>query len=386
MSFRSLIIYENQNLTANNSSREKIIIKTSILGIITNVLLAIFKAIIGYITNSIAVILDAINNISDALSSFITIAGAKLASKAPDKEHPMGYGRIEYLSSMIVAAIVLYAGITSLVESMKKIIYPQEAEYSIISIVIIAVAVVVKFILGKYVKRQGEKVDSGALIASGADSIFDSILSLSVFISAIIYMIWSISLEAYVGVLLSVFIIKAGIEMMMETINHIIGQRQDKEISNKIKDLINEEKQVIGAYDLILFNYGPDKYYATVHLELPDTMSVAEVDQLTRRLQLKVYKKMEIILIGVGVYSYNTKDDEATRIRNDVQKLVLSHDWALQLHGFYIDIEQKNMRFDVIVSFEKDFKDAVEIITDEVQQKYPDYKILMIPDIDITDV
>lgn len=298
----------------------------------------------------------------------------------------MGYGRIEYLSSMIVAAIVLYAGITSLVESIKKIIHPQEAEYSIISIVIIAVAVVVKFILGKYVKRQGEKVDSGALIASGADSIFDSILSLSVFISAIIYMIWSISLEAYVGVLLSGFIIKAGFEMMMETINHIIGQRQDKEISNKIKDLINDEKKVIGTYDLILFNYGPDKYYATVHLELPDTMSVAEVDQLTRRLQLKVYKKMEIILIGVGVDSYNTKDDEASRIRNDVQKLVLSHDWALQLHGFYIDIEQKNMRFDVIVSFEKDFKDAVEIITDEVQQKYPDYKILMIPDIDITDV
>ncbi|MDU1398908.1 MAG: cation diffusion facilitator family transporter [Finegoldia magna] len=298
----------------------------------------------------------------------------------------MGYGRIEYLSSMIVAAIVLYAGITSLVESIKKIIHPQEAEYSIISIVIIAVAVVVKFILGKYVKRQGEKVDSGALIASGADSIFDSILSLSVFISAIIYMIWSISLEAYVGVLLSGFIIKAGFEMMMETINHIIGQRQDKEISNKIKDLINDEKQVIGTYDLILFNYGPDKYYATVHLELPDTMSVAEVDQLTRRLQLKVYKKMEIILIGVGVDSYNTKDDETSRIRNDVQKLVLSHDWALQLHGFYIDIEQKNMRFDVIVSFEKDFKDAVEIITDEVQQKYPDYKILMIPDIDITDV
>lgn len=298
----------------------------------------------------------------------------------------MGYGRIEYLSSMIVAAIVLYAGITSLVESIKKIIHPQEAEYSIISIVIIAVSVVVKFILGKYVKRQGEKVDSGALIASGADSIFDSILSLSVFISAIIYMIWSISLEAYVGVLLSGFIIKAGFEMMMETINHIIGQRQDKEISNKIKDLINDEKQVIGTYDLILFNYGPDKYYATVHLELPDTMSVAEVDQLTRRLQLKVYKKMEIILIGVGVDSYNTKDDETSRIRNDVQKLVLSHDWALQLHGFYIDIEQKNMRFDVIVSFEKDFKDAVEIITDEVQQKYPDYKILMIPDIDITDV
>lgn len=377
---------EKQYIMNSQSEREKIIIKTSFLGIIANVLLAIFKVIVGVITNSIAVILDAVNNFSDALSSIVTIVGAKLASKAPDKKHPMGYGRIEYLSSMVVAAIVLYAGITSFVESVKKIFNPQIAQYSTVSIFIIGVAVVVKFILGKYVKKQGKKVNSGALIASGSDSIFDSILSTSVFISAIIYTIWNISLEAYVGVLLSAFIIKAGIEMMSEIISNIIGQRQDAEISKRIRAIINEEKQVIGAYDLVLFNYGPNKYYATVHLELPDNMTVDEVDQLTRKLQIKVYNQMEIILIGVGVYSFNTKDDEAAMIRNDVQKLILSHDWALQIHGFYVDIEEKNMRFDVIVSFEKDFKDAVEIITDEVQQKYPDYKILMIPDIDITDV
>ncbi len=377
---------EKQYIMNSQSEREKIIIKTSFLGIIANVFLAIFKVIVGVITNSIAVILDAVNNFSDALSSIVTIVGAKLASKAPDKKHPMGYGRIEYLSSMVVAAIVLYAGITSFVESVKKIFNPQIAQYSTVSIFIIGVAVVVKFILGKYVKKQGKKVNSGALIASGSDSIFDSILSTSVFISAIIYTIWNISLEAYVGVLLSAFIIKAGIEMMSEIISNIIGQRQDAEISKRIRAIINEEKQVIGAYDLVLFNYGPNKYYATVHLELPDNMTVDEVDQLTRKLQIKVYNQMEIILIGVGVYSFNTKDDEAEMIRNDVQKLILSHDWALQIHGFYVDIEEKNMRFDVIVSFEKDFKDAVEIITDEVQQKYPDYKILMIPDIDITDV
>ncbi len=377
---------EKQYIMDSQSEREKIIIKTSFLGIITNVFLAIFKVILGLITNSIAVILDAINNFSDALSSVVTIVGAKLASKAPDKKHPMGYGRIEYLSSMVVSAIVLYAGITSFVESVKKIFNPQIAQYSTVSIFIIGVAVVVKFILGKYVKKQGKKVNSGALIASGADSIFDSILSTSVFISAIIYTIWNISLEAYVGVLLSAFIIKAGIEMMTETIGNIIGQRQDAEISKKIKEIINEEKQVIGAYDLVLFNYGPNKYYATVHLELPDNMTVDEVDQLTRKLQLKVYNQMEIILIGVGVYSFNTKDDEAARIRNDVQKLILSHDWALQIHGFYVDIEEKNMRFDVIVSFDKDFSEAIEIITDEVQQRYPEYKIMMVPDIDFTDI
>lgn len=377
---------EKQYIMDSQSEREKIIIKTSFLGIVTNVFLAIFKVILGLITNSIAVILDAINNFSDALSSVVTIVGAKLASKAPDKKHPMGYGRIEYLSSMVVSAIVLYAGITSFVESVKKIFNPQIAQYSTVSIFIIGVAVVVKFILGKYVKKQGKKVNSGALIASGADSIFDSILSTSVFISAIIYTIWNISLEAYVGVLLSAFIIKAGIEMMTETIGNIIGQRQDAEISKRIKEIINEEKQVIGAYDLVLFNYGPNKYYATVHLELPDNMTVDEVDQLTRKLQLKVYNQMEIILIGVGVYSFNTKDDEAARIRNDVQKLILSHDWALQIHGFYVDIEEKNMRFDVIVSFDKDFSEAIEIITDEVQQRYPEYKIMMVPDIDFTDI
>lgn len=377
---------EKQYIMDSQSEREKIIIKTSFLGIITNVFLAIFKVILGLITNSIAVILDAINNFSDALSSVVTIVGTKLASKAPDKKHPMGYGRIEYLSSMVVSAIVLYAGITSFVESVKKIFNPQIAQYSTVSIFIIGVAVVVKFILGKYVKKQGKKVNSGALIASGADSIFDSILSTSVFISAIIYTIWNISLEAYVGVLLSAFIIKAGIEMMTETIGNIIGQRQDAEISKRIKEIINEEKQVIGAYDLVLFNYGPNKYYATVHLELPDNMTVDEVDQLTRKLQLKVYNQMEIILIGVGVYSFNTKDDEAARIRNDVQKLILSHDWALQIHGFYVDIEEKNMRFDVIVSFDKDFSEAIEIITDEVQQRYPEYKIMMVPDIDFTDI
>lgn len=377
---------EKQYIMDSQSEREKIIIKTSFLGIITNVFLAIFKVILGLITNSIAVILDAINNFSDALSSVVTIVGAKLASKAPDKKHPMGYGRIEYLSSMVVSAIVLYAGITSFVESVKKIFNPQIAQYSTVSIFIIGVAVVVKFILGKYVKKQGKKVNSGALIASGADSIFDSILSTSVFISAIIYTIWNISLEAYVGVLLSAFIIKAGIEMMTETIGNIIGQRQDAEISKRIKEIINEEKQVIGAYDLVLFNYGPNKYYATVHLELPDNMTVDEVDQLTRKLQLKVYNQMEIILIGVGVYSFNTKDDEAARIKNDVQKLILSHDWALQIHGFYVDIEEKNMRFDVIVSFDKDFSEAIEIITDEVQQRYPEYKIMMVPDIDFTDI
>lgn len=367
------------------SEREKTIVRTSIIGIITNVLLAAFKAAIGVISNSIAVTLDAVNNLSDALSSVITIIGAKLGAKKPDKKHPLGYGRIEYLSSMIVAAIVLYAGITSLVESVKKIIHPEAADYKTVSLIIIVVAVIVKLVLGSYVKKQGEKVNSGALIASGKDASFDAILSASVLASAIIFIIWGISLEAYVGVVISIVIIKAGIEMMNETLSDIIGQRSDAEINSRIRHLLNEEPEIRGAYDLTLFNYGPDKYYGSVHMELPDTMTVEEADVLTRKVQLKVFQETGVILTGIGVYSYNTTNQEAAEIRNTVQKTVLSHDWALQLHGFYVDTEKKTMRFDVVVSFDMDHKEAVEIMTKEVQELYPDYSIQIIADVDIAD-
>ena len=363
-------------------AREKAIVKTSIIGILTNVFLVGFKAIVGLLSNSIAIILDAVNNLSDALSSVITIIGAKLGAKLPDKKHPLGYGRIEYLSSMIVAAIVLYAGITSMVESVKAIISPEKAEYSAISLIIISVAIVVKLILGQYVKRQGKKHNSGALTASGSDALFDAILSASVLASAIIYLIWGISLEAYVGVVISIFIIKAGIEMMIETVNDILGKRGDKEETDRIKKLICEEPEVRGAYDLIMFNFGPSKNYASVHIELPDTMTVDKVDELTRRIQAKIYLNTGVILTGVGVYSYNTSDNETAKIRNAVQKIVLEHDWALQLHGFYADTENKTIRFDVVVSFDIDRAEALDILTKEVSSQFPGYSLQIVPDID----
>lgn len=363
-------------------SREKAIIKTSIIGVVINILLAIFKAVIGIASNSIAVTLDAVNNLSDALSSFITIIGTKLGAKKPNKKHPLGYGRIEYLSSMIVAAIVLYAGITSLVESIKKIITPEEADYTIVSLIIIVVAIFVKIALGRYVKKQGEKYNSVALVASGSEALFDAILSASAFASAIIYLVWDISLEAYVGVAISVIIIKAGIEMMIETLDDILGKRNSKEEVDKIKSIICEELNVRAAYDLIMFNYGPSKNYASVHIELPDTMTVDEVDVLTRRIQENVYLKTGVILTGIGVYSYNTSNSEAALIRNDIQKIVMSHDWALQMHGFYVNTDNKTIQFDVVVSFDIDPKEAIDCLTEEIKKEYPDYSLQIVPDID----
>ena len=372
-------------IESEKDNRDKIIIKTSVIGIITNVLLASFKAVVGIISHSIAVTLDAVNNLSDALSSIITIVGTKLAGKLPDKKHPLGYGRIEYLSAMIVSGIVLYAGITSVVESIKKIINPVKPDYSTTSLVIITVAVVVKVILGKYVKSQGEKVNSGSLVASGADALSDAILSASVLVSAIIFMVKGISLEAYVGVVISIMIIKSAIEMMIETLNEILGIRADKEITQEIKKILCEDPNVRGAYDLIMYNYGPDKNYASVHIELPDTMTVKEVDMITRKAEAKVYKETGVILVGVGVYSYNTGNDEAAKIHNAVKEKVMSHEWVLQMHGFYIDIDKKEMRFDAVMSFDIDSKEGLQTLYDEMKKDYPEYSIQIVPDVDVSD-
>lgn len=376
---------EENNLIQEVTNRDKIIVKTSIIGIITNIFLVIFKATIGLLSNSIAVILDAVNNLSDALSSVITIVGTKLANKLPNKKHPLGYGRIEYMSVMLVSAIVLYAGITSVIESIKRIVHPEPSDYSIISLIIIAVAVVVKVLLGKYVKIQGKKVNSGALLASGSDAMFDALLSASVLISAIIYFTTKISLEAYIGVIISTVIIKAGIEMMKETLNDILGKRADAKTTKKIKQLLIEEPEVKGAYDLIIHNYGPNKNLASVHLELPDIMTVEQVDVLTRKLQTKVYHETGVILVGVGVYSYNTKNNEISKIYNTIQETVMAYNWVLQIHGFYVDIEKKEIRFDIVMSFEIEPKEGIKIIREKLVTMYPEYKIQIIPDVDISD-
>ena len=375
---------KEQTMEESTVSRDSVIIRTCVIGILTNAFLAAFKAVVGIVSHSIAVTLDAVNNLSDALSSIITIVGTKLAGKKQKKKHPLGHGRVEYLSAMIVSGIVLYAGITSAMESVKKIIHPEAAEYSTVSLIIIAVAIAVKLILGKYVKKQGEMVNSGSLVASGSDATFDAILSASVLASAIIFLTTGISLEAWVGVVIAVFIIRSGIEMMTETLDDILGKRADSDVTVRIKRILSEEPEVRGAYDLFLYNYGPDRDYGSVHIELPDTMTVEEVDRLTRRLEAKVYDQTGVVLTGIGVYSYNTSG-EAVKLRSEVTKRVMAHDWALQIHGFYFDMESREVRFDVVMSFDIDHGEGVKILTEEMQEVFPDYHFIVVPDIDISD-
>lgn len=365
--------------------RDKVIVRTSVIGVVTNVALAGFKAAVGLLANSIAVILDAVNNFSDALSSVITIVGAKLAGKPPTKKHPLGYGRIEYLSALIVSAIVLYAGVTACVESVKKIISPEEADYSILSLVVIGVAVVVKLILGLFVKRKGKQVGSGALVASGSDALFDAILSSSVLACALVARFTSLSLEAYVGVLISLVIVKAGVGMMAETVSDILGQRTDPETAKEIKETLASLPGVYGAYDLVLNNYGPNKNYGSVHLEVPDTMTAEEIDRLTRTAEIEVFRKTGVVLTGIGIYSYNTREDETAALREKAKEVVLAHPSALQLHGFYADPEAKTMRFDVVIGFDCNRRATLDAIAQSIGEAFPDYTVRITPDVDVSD-
>ena len=379
-------IYEMEKTNNSDASREKTIIRTSIIGIIANVFLAAFKAVIGIMTHSIAIVLDAVNNISDAGSSLITIVGTKLAGKEPDKKHPFGYGRIEYLSAMIISVIVLYAGITSFVESVKQILHPETPEYNTISLIIVAVAVVVKVLLGRYVKSVGEKVNSDSLINSGEDATLDSIISASTLVAAGIFMIFHISLEAWLGAIISVVIIKSGIEMLRDTISKILGEQNDPELARNIKNTVTSFPDVHGAYDLVLNNYGPDAWNGSIHIEVPDTYTADQLDLLIRKIQMAVYKKHRVALTAIGVYSVNTRDAEVIEMKRRVREIVFAHPDVKQIHGFYLVKEEKAMRFDIVVSLAaKDRRAVYKEAVADVQKEFPDYALHVAMDTDFAE-
>ena len=365
--------------------RERVIVRTSIIGILANVFLAAFKAGVGILSHSIAVVLDAVNNLSDAASSLITIVGTKLAAKEPDREHPFGYGRIEYLSAMVISLLVLYAGITSLTESVKKIIHPELPDYGPAALIIVAAGVLVKIVLGRYVKGVGERVNSDSLVNSGQDAVLDSVISASTLAAAVIYLVSGVSLEAWLGAVISVVIIKSGIEMLRDTLSKILGERADASLAGAIRKTVSSFPEVQGAYDLILNNYGPDSYNGSIHIEVPDTLSAGDLDELIREITMKVYREHGVIMTAVGVYAVNTRDAEAVRMREEIGNLALAQEHVKQMHGFYLNREKKLVRFDLVVSFDAPDRGAVcSAVKEKVKAMYPDYTVMIAMDTDFS--
>ena len=365
--------------------RNKVIIKTSVIGIVTNIILVVFKATVGLIVNSIAIVLDAVNNLSDAISSIITIIGTKLAGRKPDKEHPYGHGRIEYFASLIIAIIVFVAGATSGKESIEKIIHPVKADYTVISLIIIIVAVIIKFFLGRHVKKVGEKIDSQSLIASGTDAFMDAILSFSTLVAAVISLIWGISLEGYLGFIISVIIVKSSFDIIKETLNSIIGARADSELTQKLREKVNEFEEVQGVYDITLHNYGPSQIMGSLHIQVDDNMTAKEIHKLTRKIQMKIYEELGTV-VTIGIYASNSSDEFYVEVKNELTKIIQKYKEIIQMHGFYVDEESKTISFDLIIDFKAESKEKIrDEVIKEIKEKYSEYNYYVILDTDISD-
>ena len=363
--------------------RKKIIIKTSFIGIIMNIVLVIFKTIIGFAVNSIAIVLDALNNLTDVLSSVITIIGTKLANRQPDKEHPYGHGRIEYFTAIIISVIILLAGIFAIKESFMKIINPWETNYSLISMLIILVAVVVKYVYSLYTKKIGKKVNSQSLIASGQDAFMDAVLSFTTLIAAVLNYIFGWKLEGYLGVIIGIVIINSSFEILKDSVNPILGVRADGDLSKKIKEKINSFEDVQGTYDLNLHNYGPSSIVASAHIQVRNDMTAEEIHILTREIEYEIYREFEIALT-LGIYAANDSG-EYGEIKKEIEKILKDYPSILQLHGFYVD-KNDNVYFDLIIDFEAKNRELLkEEIVQKIKEKYPKYNYNIIIDSDVTD-
>ena len=365
--------------------RSKKIVRTSIVGIAANLGLVAVKAVVGLFANSISIIMDAINNLSDALSSVITIVGTKLAQKKPDAKHPYGHGRIEYVTSLVISIIILVAGSAAIAESVINIFNPREVKFEIYSVILIAIAVVVKIVLGLYFRHQGKKLNSEALKGSGVDALFDALLSLGTLISIVVMLVWKVNIEGYIGAIIGAFMIKSGIDVLRNSLSSIIGERTSKETAEAIKHLVCQNDAVLGAYDLIVNNYGPDRGIGSIHIEVDDKLTAKEIHPLTRNIAAQVYKEFGIIMT-IGIYASNSSDSEIVKIRDAIRTEVLSRPTIKQMHGFYCDQELKTITFDVIVDFkDKDAPKLIEEIKKNLGEQFPDYHFYIVEDKDFSD-
>lgn len=349
-------------------SRNTQITRISLVGIGANAVIATFKVIVGLLSNSVAVLLDAVNNVTDALSSAITIIGVKLAGRKPDSKHPFGYGRVEYFSAILVAGIIFTAGVSSMVESVKAIIHPEQTSFTWVSVMVIVVAIVGKLLLGRYFQHRGKALNSDALVASGLEASYDAVLSASTLLGAAVSMLWNINIDGYVGFVISAFIIKTGIETLLDPLGKVVGKKVQGELASAIKSKVAEVPGVLGAYDLILHDYGPDKAIGSIHIEVSDTLSSHQIQKICRTVSSLVYSEFKAVMT-VGVYVMNDTDSDVIAIREDIRQMAMSQDGVQQMHGFFIDEEE--IAFDIVVSFDHDAQAICRWLEEQITMKYP---------------
>ncbi len=363
--------------------REQGIVRASYVGIVGNVILVIFKSIVGFAANSIAIILDAVNNATDVLSSVITIIGTKLAGRRADRKHPFGYGRVEYMTSLVIALIILAAAVMSMRESIDKVIHPAVTDYGTITLIVIIASIIAKIFIGLYLTRKGREYDSGALYGSGVDSNYDAILTGGTLVAALAALWFNINIDGIVGIIISLFVFKAGFDVLKDAVSPIIGERGDDELGRALKKFITSYDGVLGAYDLMLDNFGPNEIIGSAHIEVEDSMSACMISELTRQISEDVYKRFGII-ITLGIYATNTTGKYAP-VHAMLQKLVIQHPSILETHGFYVDADANVVNFDLVIDFNEDDSAISNEIVQKMKEAYPQFSYNVMIDRDYLD-
>ena len=324
--------------------------RTSLLGVGVNVAIAALKIVVGLLASSVAIVSEGMNNAADALTSALTLIGVKLSEKHPDAKHPFGYGRIEYLAALIIAVIILVTGVEMLMESVKAVFHPVNLSISYLSLAVVAGTAVMKFALGVYTIAMGRKAKSKALEAVGLECRNDAFVSAVTIGSCVIFLIWEVSVDAYVAVLLSGLIVKTGIGVLRSTVSDLLGRAGDAELAERLYRRIRATDGVINAADMMLHNYGPEAWSGSVNVEIDHRKSVAEVYAILHDLQLRIMHEDKVTMV-FGVYAVDNDSEASVKIRETVAEFVRAHEHVISFHAVYIDPATNKIYCDLVVDY-----------------------------------
>jgi len=352
-------------------SREDVITATSGLGLAANILIALVKILIGTMAASMAIINEGINNAADAATSILTLAGAKLAKKHPDEKHPFGYGRIEYLAGLVIAVLIIVTGVEALIESIRLIIHPEPLQISYLSLWIVAISAVIKFFLGSYMLRTGKRVGSGALAGVGLENRNDSFASIITLASSALFLIRDVSVDAYAGVLIALIILKAGIEVLRETISEILGRPGDGELAKALYHEIRQTDGIVNAADLMLHNYGPDAWSGSVNVEIDHSKTIGEAYSVLHALQLRIMHEYKVTMV-FGIYAVDNDDPGSKELRRKLSEFVQQQKHVKSFHAVYLEPETGKLYCDLTVDYHlKDWDCLRKEFLEFVEKEYP---------------
>ena len=335
----------------------------SVVGIFCNVLLFSVKLAIGLILSSLAVTADAFNNLSDAASSIISFVGVKMAGKPADAEHPFGHGRIEYIAALIVSFLVIEVGFTFFKRSISKIMHPEEITFDPVPFIILILSILVKLWMAFFNNKLGKRIDSKVMLATAADSLGDVITTSATVISIVICHFTSINVDAIAGLIVSGIVIWSGVSIAKDTLEPLIGQRVPSELYQKITDMVESYEGIVGAHDLIVHNYGPNRSMATIHAEVPNDVSIEASHEIIDRIERDAKKELNILLV-IHMDPVEMRDEEVLELRDKTSHIVHALDPELHFHDFRVlkENEQKNLIFDLVVPDSYTEKDANRVM------------------------